>query len=162
MRHQLIQSPIFGLETLDSPQVASLRRELRSLKGVAEEAPADGGRTVASESAASPRPATQAARSKGMKQIETELASVPTWSEVPEYLQSTSNLLRQISEELSAGSGSARGSKREIRRSGSAAASFIANVCRFPVRCGNRGGPGSGKVAAQGRIFLRIRSSGGR
>ncbi|MFB7146090.1 AAA family ATPase [Agrobacterium deltaense] len=115
MLHQLIQSPIFGLETLDSPQVASLRRELRSLKGVADEAPADGGRTVASETAASPRPASQAARSKRVKQIETELASVPTWSEVPEYLQSTNNLLRQISEELSTSSGSARGSKRSTK-----------------------------------------------
>lgn len=112
---ELIQSPIFGLETLDSPQVASLRRELRSLKGVAGEAPADGGRTVASETAASPRPASQAARSKRMKQIETELNTVPTWSEVPEYLQSTNELLRQISGELSSGSGSARRSKRSTK-----------------------------------------------
>lgn len=34
MLHQLIQSPLFGLETLDSPVVEQMREELRQLQGI--------------------------------------------------------------------------------------------------------------------------------
>lgn len=99
MLHQLIQSPLFGLETLDSPQVSSLRRELRGLKGISEQAgSSQRERVTSSEEVLSPAKASE--RSRRIRQIETELASVPDWQVVPPYLQETNQLLQQISQEL--------------------------------------------------------------
>ncbi len=81
--HQLIQSPIFGLETLDSPEVQSMRKELRGLKK------------------------TKGARSsKRIAELRAELSRTPSWEEVPHYLQPTNALLKRIATDLSDRSGS--------------------------------------------------------
>jgi predicted ATPase len=99
MLHQLIQSPIFGLETLDSPQVAEMRDELRSLRGL----PSRGRALSASPKVASKRkqPRHPTARKRRIKQLESDLSSATDWKSVPDYLQPTNKLLEQIAVELS-------------------------------------------------------------
>lgn len=83
MLHQLLQSPIFGLETLDSPQVAAAREELRTLQGVGAE--------TAPQNAASKR---------RIRALTDELADVPNWREMPPYLAKTNELLERVAREL--------------------------------------------------------------
>ena len=86
MLHQLLQSPIFGLETLDSPKVAAAREELRTLQGVGTD---DG-----------PKDATSKRR---IRTLTNQLADVPNWREVPPYLAKTNRLLEQVARELGGG-----------------------------------------------------------
>lgn len=83
MLHQLLQSPLFGLETLDSPQVEAAREELRNLKGLGD---------------ANAAPSRQAKRRIG--QLEEELKDVPTWRETRPGLERTNDVLEQVTREL--------------------------------------------------------------
>jgi hypothetical protein len=80
--HQLIQSPLFGLDTLDSPQVAAMRNELRELQKIGSDSGPD---THAQER---------------INDLTEQLADVPTWREVPDYLEKTNSVLEQIARSL--------------------------------------------------------------
>jgi predicted ATPase len=99
--HQLIQSPIFGLDTLDSPPVARLRQELRTLKGL----PPTDAATIRRDSDLVPTitaaPVPQAQRARRIREIKKELESAPDWNSIPNYLQPTNKLLARIAGELS-------------------------------------------------------------
>lgn len=97
MLHQLIQSPLFGLETLDSPQTARLRRELRVLKGLPQS-----DRAVRAPVDITPA-STPRGRAQQIKQREAALAKVADWKSVPEYLKPTNALLERIASELGGG-----------------------------------------------------------
>jgi hypothetical protein len=114
MLHQLIQSPMFGLETLDSPQTAKVRRELRFLKGLPTGDRASPAKSVDIEPGDTPRKRAAQIRSR-----ERELADVADWREVPKYLEPTNRLLERIANELLQGKGSEGGSA--IKRVASAA-----------------------------------------
>ena len=88
MLHQLLQSPLFGLETLDSPQVEAARKELRTLKGVG---------------AQPSRPSPHAKARIG--ELERSLEDVPTWRETRPGLERTNDVLAQVTRELSRISG---------------------------------------------------------
>lgn len=108
MLHQLLQSPIFGLETLDSPQVAAARDELRTLQGVGTTSPRQ-----------------TATIKRRIRSLTETLADVPNWRAVPPYLAQTNKLLERVARELtdeseaeplrrlSAQEGSARKPKRK-------------------------------------------------
>lgn len=85
---QLIESPLFGLSSLDSPQVQLMREELRKLQGVGN------GRAKRS-----------AQTEKRIREIERELKGASNWVEVPRYLQRTNNLLERVAAQLAPGSG---------------------------------------------------------
>jgi predicted ATPase len=102
MVHQLIQSPIFGLETLDSPQTARVRRELRVLKGL----PASDRPKVAKSVTIKPGDTAQK-RAAQIRSRERELADVPDWRSVPKYLEPTNKLLELIATELAHGKAAA-------------------------------------------------------
>lgn len=87
---QLIQSPLFGLETLDSPQVAEARDEVRALKGL----PTEGSRYGKPIEL----PATEAARTRRLRQRERELDRLPR--EMPEHAERTNKLLERVAAEL--------------------------------------------------------------
>lgn len=78
MLHQLLQSPLFGLNTLDSPQVEGWREEVREL----QKRP-DG------------RPLSSAERSK-MNKLVKKLDDVPDWQETQPYLARTNEALERI------------------------------------------------------------------
>lgn len=80
---QLLESNLFGLSSLDSPQVQSLREELRDLQGIGS-----------SESRSSP------ARDRRIRAIERDLSSAANWDEVPPYLQRTNRLLERVAATL--------------------------------------------------------------
>ena len=80
---QLLESPLFGLTSLDSPQVQELREELRQLQGVGS---ANGRRSTRKE--------------KRVREIEKELRSASNWDEVPSYLQRTNRLLERVAANL--------------------------------------------------------------
>ncbi|MCA0275441.1 MAG: AAA family ATPase [Proteobacteria bacterium] len=84
MLPQLLQSPIFGLETLDSPQVAAARDELRSLQGIG-----------------TGQNAQDAETKRRVRALTAELSDVPNWREVPPYLAATNRLLELVARELS-------------------------------------------------------------
>ncbi len=83
---QLLESPLFGLTTLDSPQVQELREELRQLQDVGS---ANGRRSTRKE--------------KRAREIEKELRSASNWDEVPSYLQRTNRLLERVAANLAPG-----------------------------------------------------------
>lgn len=85
MLHQLLQSPLFGLETLDSPQVEALRTELRTLTDTEAAGSADDGD-----------------RSR-LKRVQAELADVPSWRETQPYLQRTNAVLEELAAVLTSG-----------------------------------------------------------
>jgi predicted ATPase len=85
MLHQLLQSPLFGLTTLDSPQVEDIRDELRDLQGVGRDDPPD--------------PAAQ----RRIRNLKRRLNDVPEWRETQPYLQRTNEVLEQIANELAGG-----------------------------------------------------------
>jgi predicted ATPase len=85
MLHQLLQSPLFGLNTLDSPQVEAIRGELRDLQGIGQ--------------GNDPDPASQA-RIRVLKQ---ELSGVPKWRESQPYLKRTNDVLERLAQELGDG-----------------------------------------------------------
>lgn len=85
---QLLESPLFGLTSLDSPQVQSLRDELRKLQGVGN------GRSKRS-----------APNEKRIHEIERALKGASNWVEVPRYLQRTNKLLARVAAELAPGTG---------------------------------------------------------
>lgn len=80
---QLLESPLFGLTSLDSPQVQELREELRQLQGVGS---ASGRRSSKKE--------------KRVREIEKELRSASNWEDVPGYLQRTNRLLERVAARL--------------------------------------------------------------
>ncbi len=83
MLHQLLQSPLFGLETLDSPQVQAAREELRELQGIGIEK-------------AGPTPD----ESKRIEQLETMLEDVPSWTQTRPGLERTNDVLEKLSRHL--------------------------------------------------------------
>ncbi|MBV1830834.1 AAA family ATPase [Komagataeibacter sp. AV436] len=76
---QLLESSLFGLNSLDSLQVQSLREELRELQGIGS---------------SQRRPS--AVKDKRIRKIERDLRSVSNWEEVPPYLQRTNLLLERV------------------------------------------------------------------
>lgn len=82
--HQLLQSPIFGLDTLDSPQVADMRDELRRLQGIG-----DAGVEF-----------SDAASDRRIRDLRKRLAEVPNWRDVPPYLQRTNAVLEEVARQL--------------------------------------------------------------
>jgi predicted ATPase len=91
MLHQLLQSPLFGLETLDSPQVEALRDELRDLQKIGQ----DGEPSVAAEAQ--------------MKSVQRRLSDVPDWRQTQPYLRRTNDVLERIANELAGGDGDGDG-----------------------------------------------------
>lgn len=91
MLHQLLQSPLFGLETLDSPQVQEARQEIRDLQGI--------GKTVAS---AAPNDRARLA------ELEQILADVPSWMQTRPDLERTNDVLEKLARHI-AGDGSGSG-----------------------------------------------------
>ncbi|WP_439598921.1 AAA family ATPase [Falsiroseomonas sp.] len=85
MLHQLLQSPIFGLETLDSPQVEAARDELRDLQRIGR-----------SEGAPS-----KAERAR-IRTLQKELGDVPSWRASQPYLARTNAALERIAEVMGA------------------------------------------------------------
>ncbi|USR02401.1 AAA family ATPase [Sphingomonas aerolata] len=83
MLHQLLASPLFGLETLDSPQVEEARDELRSLTGVG----------------ADPAPSSVATRER-IDALKTILSDVPSWREARPGLERTNLVLEEVTREL--------------------------------------------------------------
>lgn len=80
---QLIESPLFGLSSLDSPQVQKLREELRQLQGI-------GGGGVSRT--------PWARRRIGL--IESQLSGAANWQDVPPYLRRTNALLERVAASL--------------------------------------------------------------
>lgn len=95
---QLIQSPIFGLDTLESPQIAQVRRNIRAVKGLPLSDQPGKSATVKPAS-------TPAARAAQVRALEAQLGDVPDRGAVPEYLVPTNRLLERIADELEGGSG---------------------------------------------------------
>lgn len=85
---QLLESPLFGLSSLDSPQVQELRDELRRLQGVGE--------TKAKASAHN---------EKRIRKLERELKGASNWQDVPPYLERTNRLLERVAAQLAPGTG---------------------------------------------------------
>ena len=83
---QLLESPLFGLTSLDSPQVQKLREQLRELRGI--------GSTAARRSTRN---------EKRVREIERELRGASNWDEVPSYLQRTNRLLERVAATLAPG-----------------------------------------------------------
>ena len=94
---QLLESPLFGLESLDSPQVQALREELRQLQGI--------GRS-------STRRSTK--NEKRVREIERSLRSASNWDDVPSYLQRTNRLLERVAATLAPDAGD--GAVEEVAR----------------------------------------------
>lgn len=88
MLHQLLQSPLFGLETLDSPQTEAAREELRSLQGIGTQGDA-------------PTPQEQ----KRIGELERTLEDVPTWRQTRPGLERTNDVLEEVTRELAKMSG---------------------------------------------------------
>jgi predicted ATPase len=84
---QLIESPMFGLDTLDSPQVAEMRKELRTLQGIGE--PRD-------------KPPT-GQKKRRITNLTKQLADVPNWNRVPPYLERTNKALEEVARHLAGG-----------------------------------------------------------
>ncbi|HYG47754.1 MAG TPA: AAA family ATPase [Allosphingosinicella sp.] len=85
---QLLESPLFGLSSLDSPQVQELRDELRRLQGVGE-----------------PKAKTSAHDEKRIRKLERELKGASNWQDVPPYLERTNRLLERVAAQLAPGTG---------------------------------------------------------
>jgi len=85
---QLLESPLFGLSSLDSPQVQVLRDELRKLQGVGET-----------------RTKPSAQKDKRIRKIERELKGASNWQDVPPYLERTNRLLERVATQLAPGTG---------------------------------------------------------
>lgn len=83
MLHQLLQSPLFGLETLDSPQVEAARDELRALQGIGTDAQAPSRRDK-----------------KRIEELEQTLEEVPTWRQTRPGLERTNDVLEKVTREL--------------------------------------------------------------
>ncbi len=84
---QLIESPIFGLDTLDSPQVAEMREELRKLQGIGE--PRD--------------KAPTGPEKRRITKLTKQLADMPNLNRVPPYLERTNKALEEVARHLAGG-----------------------------------------------------------
>lgn len=80
---QLLESPLFGLTSMDSPQVQKLREELRALQGIGAEGPR-----------------RSSTRDQRIRSIERQLRSASNWEDVPPYLQRTNRLLERVAQTL--------------------------------------------------------------
>jgi len=103
MLHQLLQSPLFGLTTLDSPQVQEIREEIRSLQRVGEEGEPD------------------AKDRTKIRALKKKLEDVPDWRETQPYLSRTNAVLEEIAAKLGGGDdnpvqGVARSARRPRRQ----------------------------------------------
>ena len=106
--HQLIQSPLFGLDTLESPQTARLQNEIRASRGLPT--PKTTLRVV---------PAKATVRSKtSVRKQEAAVSSLMDARDVPDYLKPTNRLLERIVTEISSTANSApgRGAVRQAVR----------------------------------------------
>jgi predicted ATPase len=110
MLHQLIQSPIFGMETLDSPQVAQVRREIRTLKGLPT------GDRRPSRAVDIKLASTAAGRAQQVRSREAQLSNVADWSNVPDYLQPTNRLLERIAGKLDTRNGNNTSGPETLKR----------------------------------------------
>jgi predicted ATPase len=101
--HQIIQSPIFGLDTLDSTRVNLLRSELRRLQDFPDPNSPEFG---INSSSFAPPPVTNVSTQKGKQrridEIKRQLAEFADWDAVPAYLKPTNELLSRIQSKLSA------------------------------------------------------------
>lgn len=88
MLHQLIQSPLFGLETLDSPVVEKMRQELRDLQGI-------GQKSVK----------VMPDHEKRINELTSALEDAPDWSSGRPSLDRSSRALEQIGDILSEAKG---------------------------------------------------------
>jgi predicted ATPase len=95
---QLLASPLFGLQTLDSPQVEQLRDELRDL------------------SLSDGKKQRSAAKQSRIRAIEGELEGVSQWREVPAYLQPTNRLLEEVAAQIGPGTNGTNSLKSLARR----------------------------------------------
>ena len=97
--HQLIRSPVFGLDTLDSARIDLLRRELRRLQNLPEALD----QHAATSFAPLPQKLASSAkdRQKRIIEITNELKGIADLEAIPEYLKPTNALLSQIQSKLS-------------------------------------------------------------
>ena len=75
---QLLESPLFGLHTLDSPQVEGTPRQLRGLQGLG------GARARTNQDDGQ------------IRSIKKELSGVSQWRDVPDYLRRTNEVLERV------------------------------------------------------------------
>ena len=85
MLHQLLQSPLFGLKTLDSPQVEALRDELRDLQRIGR------------DDSSAPTDQTR------ISELANRLEDLPDWMETRPYLKRTNSVLERLAHELGEG-----------------------------------------------------------
>lgn len=83
--HQLIQSPLFGIDTLDSPQIERIREELRELQGIGQDQ----------------LPATSSRDKRRIMKLKNELADMPNLQRPPPYLERTAKALEEVARRLS-------------------------------------------------------------
>lgn len=95
---QLLESPLFGLHTLDSPQVEELRDELRGLQGLGE---------------AKARTSQDDGR---IREIKHELSGVSQWRDVPDYLRQTNEVLERVAAHLESGGDGATPTQNVARK----------------------------------------------
>jgi len=84
MLHQLLMSPMFGLETLDSVEVEEARSKVRQLSGKK-----------------TPLSSSERQELRSSKAVLTE---APSWDAVPNYAKEQTNLLKSIRSSIGAGS----------------------------------------------------------
>ncbi|WP_370205191.1 AAA family ATPase [Bradyrhizobium diazoefficiens] len=107
--HQLIQSPVFGLSTLDSSHVGGLRNELRRLQNLPVAEEGSGGNVSSFVPPDEGPSGGSSSRRRRVDEIKAQLANVADWTSVPAYLRPTNELLATIQSELSASKGNGSG-----------------------------------------------------
>ena len=96
MLHQLLMSPMFGLETMDSVETESAKREVRRLSN----------KSVASLSTA---------EKSTLRRAREKLQDMPQWDLVPAAQKRTISLINEVKKELSKTSGTTKISKAKIQ-----------------------------------------------
>jgi hypothetical protein len=109
---QIIQSPMFGVQTLDSVKVSELRDELRKLNDLPEVETAD-----ETSSSFAPSVSGEPVRSRHVANLEQRLQGLADMSTIPEYLRPTNQLLSELRIVLqTTGGAEARGEKRAAKK----------------------------------------------